>query len=149
MPPWRVVRWVFLPVALLAVVALAGVAIAAYVYWPTDLPPAKALEEYAPSVGSRVYAGDDEFITEFQAEKRIFIIANNSDGYGIDQCLAAGDRCGAAAASALCRSRQFARAETFGRLDRKEITGGVPKEIAAGYCEGRGCPEIVAITCAR
>jgi penicillin-binding protein 1A len=72
-PPWRVVRWVFLPVALLAVVALAGVAIAAYVYWPTDLPPAKALEEYAPSVGSRVYAGDDEFITEFQAEKRIFV----------------------------------------------------------------------------
>jgi penicillin-binding protein 1A len=55
------------------VVALAGVAIAAYVYWPTDLPPVKALEEYAPSVGSRVYAGDDEFITEFQAEKRIFV----------------------------------------------------------------------------
>ena len=26
-----------------------------------------------PSVGSRVYAGDDEFITEFQAEKRIFV----------------------------------------------------------------------------
>ena len=42
-------------------------------YWPTDLPPAKALEEYTPSVGSRVYADDDEFLTEFQAEKRIFV----------------------------------------------------------------------------
>ena len=73
-PSWRVVRWILLPVAgLLGVLAVAGVAVAAYVYWPTDLPPVKALEEYTPSVGSRVYAGDDEFITEFQAEKRIFV----------------------------------------------------------------------------
>ena len=55
------------------VLASAGVAIAAYVFWPTDLPPAKALEEYTPSVGSRVYAEDDEFLTEFQAERRIFV----------------------------------------------------------------------------
>jgi penicillin-binding protein 1A len=72
-PSWRVVRWILLPPLLLAVLAVAGVAVAAYVYWPTDLPPAKALEEYAPSVGSRVYADDDEFLTEFQAEKRIFV----------------------------------------------------------------------------
>jgi monofunctional biosynthetic peptidoglycan transglycosylase len=57
----------------LLVLAGAGVAVAAYIYWPTDLPPVKALEEYTPSIGSRVYAGDDEFITEFQAEKRIFV----------------------------------------------------------------------------
>jgi penicillin-binding protein 1A len=55
------------------VLAIAGVAIAAYAFWPTDLPPAKALEEYTPSVGSRVYAEDDEFLTEFQAERRIFV----------------------------------------------------------------------------
>ena len=72
-PSWRVVRWILLPPLLLAVLAVAGVAVAAYVYWPTDLPPAKALEEYTPSVGSRVYADDDEFLTEFQAEKRIFV----------------------------------------------------------------------------
>ena len=72
-PSWRVVRWILLPLLLLAVLAVAGVAVAAYVYWPTDLPPAKALEEYTPSVGSRVYADDDEFLTEFQAEKRIFV----------------------------------------------------------------------------
>ena len=73
LPSWRVVRWIVLPVVALGVLTVAGVAVAAYVYWPTDLPPVKALEEYTPSVGSRVYAGDDEFITEFQAEKRIFV----------------------------------------------------------------------------
>jgi penicillin-binding protein 1A len=55
------------------VLTLTGVAVAAYVFWPTDLPPAKALEEYTPSVGSRVFTDDDEFLTEFQAEKRIFV----------------------------------------------------------------------------
>jgi penicillin-binding protein 1A len=73
LPPWRIVRWVLLSLLILVVLALAGVAVAAYVFWPTDLPPAKALEEYTPSVGSRVYAADDEFLTEFQAEKRIFV----------------------------------------------------------------------------
>jgi penicillin-binding protein 1A len=73
LPPWRVVRWVLLPLLLLAALTIAAAAGAAYVFWPTDLPPAKALEEYTPSVGSRVYASDDEFLTEFQAEKRIFV----------------------------------------------------------------------------
>jgi hypothetical protein len=99
-------------------------------------------------IAGLLVAGLTTFSVPALAETEI-VVVNNSDGYGIDQCLATGDRCGAAAASALCRSRQFARAETFGRLDRKEITGGLPKEIAAGYCEGRGCPEIVAITCSR
>src|SRR5262245_59010965 len=31
-----------------------------------------------------------------QAERRTFIIANNADGYGVDRCLARGDKCGAA-----------------------------------------------------
>ena len=32
------------------------------------------------------------FNVSAQAEKRIFIIANNADGYGIDRCLATGAR---------------------------------------------------------
>ena len=32
------------------------------------------------------------------ADSRVFIIANQPDGYGIDQCLARGDKCGAQAA---------------------------------------------------
>ncbi len=73
LPPWRVLRWGLLALTIGVVLASAGVAIAAYVFWPTDLPPVKALEEYTPSVGSRVYAEDDEFLTEFQAERRIFV----------------------------------------------------------------------------
>ena len=34
------------------------------------------------------------------AEKRIFIIANNPDAYGVDRCLSSGAACGAAAAAA-------------------------------------------------
>ena len=38
-----------------------------------------------------------------QAEKRLFIIANNADDYGIDRCLANGTACGTAAATAYCQ----------------------------------------------
>src|SRR4051812_1217197 len=40
-----------------------------------------------------------------QAEKRIFIIANNSDGYGVDRCLASGASCGKTVATAYCQAR--------------------------------------------
>ena len=70
---WRVARWGLLALVVLSVLAAAGVAVAAYVFWPTDLPPVKALEEYAPSLGTKVYADDDELLTEFQAERRIFV----------------------------------------------------------------------------
>jgi penicillin-binding protein 1A len=61
--------------ALVLVVLLASAAgaLAAYLYWPTDLPNVKALEEYTPAVGAKVYADDDELLTEFQAERRIFV----------------------------------------------------------------------------
>jgi penicillin-binding protein 1A len=60
-------------VVLLVLLASGGLALAAYLYWPTDLPSVKALEEYTPSLGSKVYADDDELLTEFQAERRIFV----------------------------------------------------------------------------
>ena len=44
-----------------------------------------------------------------QAERRMFIIANDA-AYGVDTCLAKGDKCGAAAANAYCQARQFAAA---------------------------------------
>ena len=82
-----------------------------------------------------------------QAEKRIFIIANNSDGYGVDRCLASGAHCGAAAATAYCKSREFAQAVSFRKVDKDEITGAVP---ANRRCRGGGsCDEFVAIDCTR
>lgn len=81
------------------------------------------------------------------AEKRIFIIANTSDGYGIDRCLASGDSCGAAAASAYCRTRDFMQAASYRKVERDEITGAVPASSSA--CGRTGCEEFVAIECTR
>jgi hypothetical protein len=82
------------------------------------------------------------------ADSRVFIIANQADGYGIDQCLARGEKCGAHAARSYCQSRDFAQATSYRRVDPDEITGSVPK-TARGTCTGVGCHEYVAITCQR
>jgi hypothetical protein len=81
------------------------------------------------------------------ADRRVFIIANNSDGYGIDRCLASGAACGAAAANSYCRDHEFGRALSYRKVDRDEITGAVPS--TAGTCHGARCQEFVAIECAR
>ena len=81
-----------------------------------------------------------------QAEKRVFIIANNADGYGIDRCLASGASCGEAAANSYCHTREFAHALSYRKVDRNDITGGVP---ATGACGGVHCDNFVAIECAR
>jgi hypothetical protein len=81
------------------------------------------------------------------AEKRIFIVANNADGYGVDRCLANGDKCGAAAATAYCKSREFAQASSFHHVDKDEITGAIPTNGAA--CKGGSCDQFVAIECQR
>ena len=86
-------------------------------------------------------------VTPASAESRVFIIANQADSYGIDQCLARGETCGAHAARAYCQSRDFALASSFRRVDPDEITGSVPKD--GPNCVHGGCDEFVAITCQR
>jgi uncharacterized DUF497 family protein len=85
------------------------------------------------------------FVAPARAEKHVFIIANNPDGYGIDRCLANGSTCGAAVATAYCHSREFAQAISFRKVERDEITGGIP----SGVCRSRSCEEFVAIECTR
>jgi hypothetical protein len=80
------------------------------------------------------------------AENRIFIIANNADGYGVDRCLAAGERCGVTVATAYCQSQAFARANSFRKVERGEITGAVP---TGGKVCSAGCESFVAIECSR
>jgi hypothetical protein len=82
------------------------------------------------------------------ADSRVFIIANQADSYGIDQCLARGEKCGAHAARSYCQSRDFAQATSYRRVDPDEITGSVPK-TAGDTCMHAGCHEYVAITCQR
>jgi hypothetical protein len=81
------------------------------------------------------------------ADSRVFIIANQADGYGVDQCLANGEKCGAYAARSYCQSRNFAQATAYRRIDPDEITGSVTK--AGETCGPSGCGEYVAITCQR
>ena len=81
------------------------------------------------------------------ADSRVFIIANQADGYGVDQCLAKGEKCGAHAALSYCQSRNFAQATSYRRVDPDEITGSVPK--AGENCSHSGCSEYIAITCQR
>ncbi len=80
------------------------------------------------------------------ADSRVFIIANQADSYGVDQCLAKGEKCGAHAARSYCQSRDFAQATAYRRVDPDEITGAVPGNEK---CTGNGCGEYVAITCQR
>jgi hypothetical protein len=79
------------------------------------------------------------------AERRMFIIANNANGYGVDRCLASGASCGAAIATAYCRSREFSQAVSFRKVSKGDITGAAPAGV--GSC--RGCDDYVAIECAR
>jgi hypothetical protein len=80
------------------------------------------------------------------AENRLFVIANNPDGYGIDRCLANGESCGVVVATAYCHSQSFAAAKSFRKVDREEITGAVP--TAGKTCQGT-CDSFVAIECSR
>ena len=84
------------------------------------------------------------FSSAAQAEKRTFIIANNSDGYGVDRCLATGATCGVVVATAYCKARDFAQAASFRKVDHDEITGAVPSTNGSSARD-----EFVAIECLR
>jgi uncharacterized DUF497 family protein len=79
-----------------------------------------------------------------QAENRLFVIANNADGYGVDRCLATGASCGTALASAYCRAQDFARAVSFRKMERTELA----MLASAPACRG-SCDDFVAIECGR
>ncbi|MDI1344871.1 MAG: hypothetical protein PSV22_12325 [Pseudolabrys sp.] len=84
-----------------------------------------------------------------QAERRVFIITNDADSYGIDRCLASGAKCGAAAANAYCKTREFAQAASYSKVDRDDVTGAIPTG-SAGACNGAKCDDnLVAIVCSR
>ena len=79
------------------------------------------------------------------ADSRVFIVANQADGYGVDECLAEGHKCGAHAARSFCQSREFAQASAYRRVEPNEVTAAVPADGG----ERPSCGEYVAITCQR
>ncbi len=80
------------------------------------------------------------------AERRMFIIGADAGGYGVDRCLEGGDKCGAAAANAYCKSHEYASAMSYRKVDRDDITGAIP---SGGGCIGSKCDNLVAIVCTR
>lgn len=82
-----------------------------------------------------------------RAESRIFIVANNPDGYGVDRCLATGASCGTLVANSYCHSREFAQALSFRKVDHDDITGTTSASETA--CSGSDCDSYVAIECSR
>jgi len=82
-----------------------------------------------------------------RAEQHMFLVANDADGYGIDRCLASGEKCGAAAANAYCRTQAFAAAATYHKIDQDNLTAAVPKD-PSGTCQAGQC-DVVAIVCLR
>jgi hypothetical protein len=77
----------------------------------------------------------------------MFFVANDSDGYGIDRCLASGAKCGTAVANAYCKRQFFAEAATFHKADQSDITSTILAE-GADSCRSSSC-DVVAIVCTR
>jgi hypothetical protein len=81
-----------------------------------------------------------------QVETRIFIVSSHANDYRAVKCPTDHEKCGEAMAAAYCKSRDYARAISYRKIPRQEITGGVP---AASACNGGICEEFVAIECGR
>ena len=81
------------------------------------------------------------------AETKIFFVENQPDGYGIDQCLASGAKCGRPMASAYCQSRQYGAVVSFRKVDADELPAD--KAAVDGACRASGCVDFVAIECVR
>src|SRR6266567_5196553 len=72
----RWLRW--LVTSLVLVLILSGLAVSATAFWvltilPRSLPSVTAVESFDPSEGAKVYDDNDELITEFHVERRIFV----------------------------------------------------------------------------
>jgi hypothetical protein len=80
-----------------------------------------------------------------RAETKIFFVENQPDGYGIDQCLASGAKCGKPMAVAYCQSRQFGEAVSYRKAEPEEMS----KATGDAACSANGCIDFVAIECQR
>ena len=96
-------------------------------------------------IAAAALAGALALAVPAQPETRVFIVASNADGYGVDRCLTTGASCGSVIATAYCQARDFSEARSFRKVDNDEITGAGAKNQACGI----GCDELVAIECTR
>src|SRR5215510_7992109 len=72
----RWLRWIVVPLVVVLAVGVLATGVSAF--WvltilPRSLPSVAQLESFEPSVGSKIYDENDEQITEFHVERRIFV----------------------------------------------------------------------------
>jgi penicillin-binding protein 1A len=80
-------------VAMLSLVAVAGIAVAIWAAWLFhDMPDASDLADYHPPTATRAYAWDGTLIGEFSKERRIFVPYDNMPPRLVEAFLAAEDR---------------------------------------------------------
>ena len=84
-----------------------------------------------------------------QVDKRIFVIANQADDYGVDRCLASNAACGTTVANAYCHSHEYALALSFRKVEREDISGAITATQSDVSCSSGHCSEFVAIECSR
>jgi hypothetical protein len=82
------------------------------------------------------------------AEKRVFIIANNGDGYGVDRCLASGAACGDRGGEFLLPLARI-RAGAVVPQGRSRRHHRRDPDKRPGSCHGANCDDFVAIECTR
>jgi len=88
--------------------------------------------------------------TDKQAERHIFVIANDADAYGVDRCLASKAACGTMVANAYCHSHEYAQALSFRKVEPDDIAGAIADGRSDDRsCNGSRCGEFVAIECSR
>jgi len=80
-----------------------------------------------------------------RAETKTFFVANQPDGYGIDECLASGATCGRPMASTFCRAREYEEVVSFRKAAREEMI----RESGDAVCTPSGCIGFIAIECQR
>lgn len=90
----RFERWISIAgVAILSLIAAAGICLAVYSAWLFhDMPDAADLADYRPPTATRVYAWDGTLIGEFSRERRIFVPYDQIPPRVVKAFLAAEDR---------------------------------------------------------
>jgi hypothetical protein len=85
-------------------------------------------------------------VVSARAEPSPFVLANYSDGYGVDPCRAMRDACGPRPADSYCRPRTYLQAISFRKVGRRDLIRGERETLA---CAGGMCGDVVAIECFR
>jgi hypothetical protein len=88
--------------------------------------------------------------SEKQADRQIFVIANDADAYGVDRCLVSNAACGRTVANAYCHSHEYGQALSFRKVEPDDTASVIAASRSDDpSCSGSRCGEFIAIECSR